>query len=170
MGAIYYGAQPYSPNDSELDINYDAVGKNSEAFTLYDPVSYSSGQLIVSGTTLAVAGVVAQTVTASATNAGTTGAQVAPGYIPVSEDTYFLMGTNADLTGNATDVGTYYKLTANTTGTVQVDVTNGVQTTTSRVVMIKKVDPFGNGGTGSGSGLRQVVVVFVKKFTDVAGQ
>ncbi len=69
-----------------------------------------------------------------------------------------------------TDVGTYYKLTANTTGTVQVDVANGAQTTTSRVVMIKSVDPQGIGGTGAGSGLRQCVVVFVKKFTDVAGQ
>lgn len=167
---VLYGAQPWNPNDEELDLNFDAIGKNSEAFTAYDPVSYSSGQLIVSGTTLAVAGVVAQTVTMASTNAGTSGARVQPGYYPVSEDTYFLMGTNSDLTGNATDVGTYYKLTANTTGTVQVDVANGVQTTTSRVVMIKQVDPQGIGGTGAGSGLRQCVVVFVKKFTDVAGQ
>lgn len=167
---VLYGAQPWNPNDDELDLNFDAIGKNSEAFTNYDPVTYSSGVLIVSGTTLAVAGVVGQTVTMSSTNAGTTGAQVQPGYFPVSEDTYFLMGTNADLTGNATDVGTYYKLTANTTGTVQVDVTSGVQTTTSRVVMIKSVDPQKIGGSGAGSGLRQCVVVFVKKFTDVAGQ
>lgn len=167
---VLYGAQPWNPNDEELDLNFDAIGKNSEVFANYDPVTYSSGQLIVSGTTTSVAGVVAQTVTMSSTNAGTTGARVQPGYYPVSEDTYFLMGTNADLTGNATDVGTYYKLTANTTGTVQVDVANGVQTTTSRVVMIKSVDPQNIGGSGSGSGLRQVVVVFVKKFTDVAGQ
>lgn len=170
MAQVLYGATPFNPNDQELDINYDSVGKNSEAFTVYDPVSYSSGQLIVSGTTLAVAGVVAQTVTMASGNAVAAGTGVAPGYYPVSEDTYFLMGTNADLTGNATDVGTYYKLTANTTATVQVDVANGAQTTTSRVVMIKKVDPNGIGGTGAGSGLRQAVVVFVKKFTDVAGQ
>lgn len=167
---VLYGAQPWNPNDDELDLNYDAIGKNSEAFASYDPVTYSSGQLIVSGTTLAVAGIVAQTVTMASTNAGTTGARVQPGYIPVSEDTVFLMGTNADLTGNATDVGTFYKLTANTTATVQVDVTSGVQTTTSRVVMIKQVDPQNIGGSGSGSGLRQCLVVFVKKFTDVAGQ
>lgn len=167
---VLYGAQPWQPNDEELDLNFDSVGKNSEAFTVYDPVTYSSGQLIVAGTTNAIAGVVAQTVTMASTNAGSSGAAVQPGYYPVSEDTYFLMGTNADLTGNATDVGTYYKLTANTTGTVQVDVANGVQTTTSRVVMIKKVDPKQIGGSGAGSGLRQAVVVFVKKFTDVAGQ
>lgn len=168
--AILYGAQPWEQNNAEQDINYDSYGKNSEVFAQYDPVSYSSGVLIVSGTTLAVAGVAAQTVTMSSTNAGTTGAHVQLGYLPVTEDNYWLMGTNADLTGNGTDPGTYYKLTANTTGTVQVDVTNGVQTTTSRVVMIKEVDPRNIGGTGSGSGLREVSVVFVKKFTDVAGQ
>ncbi len=166
---VLYGAQPWNPTDEEIDLNYDAIGKNSEAFTSYDPVTYSSGVLVVAGTTNAVAGIVAQTVTMTSTNAGTSGARVQPGYIPVSEDTYFLMGTNSDLTGNATDVGTYYKLTANTTGTVQVDVANSAQTTTSRVVMIKSVDPQGIGGTGAGSGLRQCVVVFVKKFTDVAG-
>lgn len=167
---VLYGAQPWNPNDEELDLNFDSIGKNSEAFTLYDPVTYSSGQLIVAGTTNAIAGVVAQTVTMASTNAGTSGARVQPGYIPASEDTVFLMGTNADLTGNATDVGTYYKLTANTTGLVQVDVANSAQTTTNRVVMIKQVDPQGIGGTGAGSGLRQCLVVFVKKFTDVAGQ
>jgi hypothetical protein len=169
MSQVLYGATPYNPNDAELDLNYDAVGKNSEAFTNGDPVYYISGQLAVAGTTQAIAGVVAQTVTMSSTNAVAAGTGVAPGYFPVSEDTVFLMGTNADLTGNATDVGTFYKLTANTTGTVQVDVANGVQTTTSRVVMIKKVDPQGLGGTGAGSGLRQCLVVFVKKWTDVAG-
>lgn len=165
-----YGAQPWNNNDAELDLNYDAIGKNSEAFAQYDPVTYLSGQLIVAGTTLAIAGVVAQTVTMTSTNAGTTGARVQPGYTPVNEDDTFLMGTNADLTGNATDVGTFYKLTANTTATVQVDVAAGVQTTTSRNVMIKQVDPRGIGGTGANSGLREAVVVFVKKYTDVAGQ
>jgi hypothetical protein len=164
---VLYGAQPWNPNDEELDLNYDAIGKNSEAFTVYDPVTYSSGKLVVAGTTNGVAGVVAQTVTMTSTNE--TVAKVQPGYVPVSEDTVFLMGTNSDLTGNATDVGTFYKLTAATTGTVQVDVANGVQTTTNRVVMIKQVDPQNIGGTGSGSGLRQALVVFVKKYTDVAG-
>lgn len=167
--AVLYGAQPWNNNDAEIDLNFDAIGKNSEAFTLYDPVTYASGQLVVAGTTNAILGVVGQTVTMASTNAGTSGARVQPGYTPVNEDDTFLMGTNADLTGNATDPGTYYKLTANTTNTVQVDVTSGVQTTTSRVVMIKQVDPRGIGGTGSGSGLREVVVTFVKKNIDVAG-
>lgn len=166
---VLYGAQAWNPNDEELDLNFDSIGKNSEAFTLNDPVYYISGQLAVAGTTQAIVGVVAQTVTMSASNAGSSGSRVQPGYVPVSEDTVFLMGTNADLTGNATDVGTFYKLTANTTNTVQVDVANGVQTTTSRNVMIKQVDPQGIGGTGAGSGLRQCLVIFVKKFTDVAG-
>lgn len=164
---VLYGAQAWNPNDEELDLNFDSIGKNSEAFTNGDPVTYSSGALLVAGTTNAVAGIVGQTVTMASTNG--TVAKVQPGYIPVSEDTVFLMGTNADLTSNFIDPGTFYKLTTNTTGTVQVDVTNGVQTTTSRVVMIKAVDPQGIGGSGAGSGLRQCLVVFVKKFTDVAG-
>lgn len=167
MAQTLYGAQPWNPNDEELDLNYDAFGKNSEVFTLYDPVTYGSGQLQVAGTTNAIAGIVASTQTMTSTNV--TVAKVQPGYIPVSEDTVFLMGTNADLTGNGTDIGTFYKLTAATTGTVQVDVTSGVQTTTSRNVMIKMVDPQNIGGSGAGSGLRQCLVVFVKKFTDVAG-
>jgi len=167
--AVLYGAQPWNNDDAEVDINFDVIGKNSEAFSLYDPVTYSSGQLVVAGTTNSVLGVVAQTVTMTSTNAGSSGARVAPGYFTVNEDDTFLMGTNADLTGNATDPGTYYKLTANTTNTVQVDVANGVQTTTSRVVMIKQVDPRGIGGTGAGSGLRECGVIFVKKPIDVAG-
>lgn len=163
---VLYGAQPWNPNDEELDLNYDAIGKNSEVFTLGDPVTYASGALLVAGTTNAIAGVVAQTVTMTSTNG--TVAKVQPGYIPASEDTVFLMGTNSDLTSNFIDPGTFYKLTG-TTGVVQVDVASGVQTTTSRNVMIKQVDPQGIGGSGSGSGLRQCLVVFVKKFTDVAG-
>jgi hypothetical protein len=166
MAQILYGAQPWNPNDAELDLNYDSFGKNSEAFTAFDPVTYSSGQLLVAGTTNAIAGVVAKTQTMTSDNV--TVAKVQPGYYPASEDTVFLMGTNSDLTGNGTDVGTYYKLTG-TTGIVQVDVTSGAQSTTSRNVMIKQVDPQGIGGTGSGSGLRQCLVIFVKKFTDVAG-
>ncbi len=163
MAQVIYGAHPYSFDNMEGNLNYDSIGKNSEAFTQYDPVTYASGQLVVAGTTNSIAGVVNTTETMTADN--TTVAKVQPGYVPVDEDTLFLMGCNADLTGNATDPGTYYKLTANTTGTVQVDVANGVQTTTNRVVMIKEVDPNNEGGTGSGSGLRQVVVVFMKRPT-----
>ena len=87
-------------------------------------------------------------------------AKVTPGYIP-AEGTVFLMGSNGDFTGNATDAGAYYKL-AGATGAVQVDQSSGVQTTTSRIVEIVKVDPRGIGGTGAGSGLREVLVRFVK--------
>lgn len=163
MAQVLYGAQPFGNNQMEVDYNYDAIGKNSEAFSQYDPVYYISGQLAVSGTTNAVAGVAIQTVTMTSTNVGA--ANVVPAYIPVNESMQFLMGSNGDFTGNSTDVGTYYKISANTTNTVQVDQASGVQTTTSRVVMIKKVDPQGIGGTGSGSGVRQVVVVFVRRPT-----
>lgn len=139
---------------------YDAIGKNSEAFTIGDPVQFISGQLAVAGTTTQVVGVVVQTVTMASNNVG--GANVAPAYIPADEGTIFRMTCNADLTNNATDVGTYYKLTANTTNTVQVDVASGVQTGANRVVEIKKVDPDGIGGTGAGNGLRQVEVIFLK--------
>lgn len=144
------------------EVNYasDIMGKNSEAFTAGDPVYNVSGQLAVAGTTVSVIGIAAKTVTMSSDNV--TNAKVQPLYIPVNEGDVFLMGSNGDFTGNSTDGGTYYKLTANTTNTVQVDQANGVQTTTSRVVMIKEVDPFSDGGTGAGSGLRKVVVIFVR--------
>ena len=159
----FVGCTPYEMQNNETNYNYDAIGKNSEAITAGDPLSLSSGQIIVAGTTNSILGVAVKTATMTAGN--TAVAKVQPGYIPVDETTQFIMGTNADLTGNSTDTGTYYKLTANTTNTVLVDVTNGVQTTTSRVVMIKKVDPYQLGGSGSGSGLRQVVVTFVRRPT-----
>ncbi len=142
-------------------INYDAIGKNSEAFTVGDPVSFASGQLAVSGATSTVAGIVVQTVTVASNNVG--GANQVVGYIPVDETTVFRMTSNSDLTGNSTDPGTYYKLVG-TTGAVQLDGTAAVSTT-SRVVMIKKVDPDNIGGTGAGSGLRQVEVIFVRRPT-----
>jgi hypothetical protein len=63
--------------------------------------------------------------------------------------------------GEATKLGTYYKLTAATTGTVQID-NSGATTGASRVVEIVEVDPFNYGSTGAGSGLRMAVVRFVK--------
>ena len=88
-------------------------------------------------------------------------AKVYPGFIPAGDDTLFFMGTNADLTGNATNGGTFYGLSG-ATGAVVVDVTSGVTTTTSRQVEIIKVDPRNIGGTGAGSGLRECLVKFVK--------
>jgi hypothetical protein len=161
--AVLYGATLFQTSGNAQNYNYDLIGKNSEAFTLGDPIVNSSGQAIVGGTTGAVIGICAKTVTMASTNVG--GANVTVPYIPVDETTEFLMGTNSDLTGNSTNGGTYYKLTGNTTATVQVDTTNSAQTTTSRVVMIKKVDPNNIGGSGSGSGLRQCTVVFVRRPT-----
>lgn len=168
--AVPFGATLYESNKNETDYNYDLIGKNSEVFTVGDPITNISGQAAVAGTTNAIVGICAKTVTMSATNAGATGARVVIPYIPVDEKTQFLMQTNSDLTGNATDDFTYYKLTANTTNTVQVDTTNSAQTTTSRVVMIKKVDPFNDGTSGTnGVGLRVAIVTFVKRPDEIAG-
>lgn len=163
MARVIYGAEVFAAGRNGINFNYDIIGKNSEVMTVGDPLKYASGVLAVAGTTDSIAGIAVKTATMASDNQ--TVAKVAPGYIPTEEDTQFLMGTNSDLTGNATDVGTYYKLTTGTSGAVQVDVTSGVQTTTARVVMIKQVDPFNEGGTGAGSGLRQCVVVFVRKPT-----
>lgn len=71
------------------------------------------------------------------------------------------MGTNSDLTNNATDAGKYFSV-AGATGAQQVDVTKGtISSGPNRTVMILEVDPFGIGGTGSGSGLRQVLVRYL---------
>ena len=160
MGQILYGASLLKSAGNEADIVYDAIGKNSSAFTVGDPVTIASGLIDVAGVALTVVGIAAKTATMTSNNQ--TVAKVTPGYIPIKSDDIYLMGTNADLTGNATNGGTYYKLTAATTGTVQVDVTSGVTATTDRVVEIVEVDPFQVGGTGAGSGLRQVAVRFIK--------
>lgn len=163
--SILYGAQVLSESRDESDIRYDAIGKNSEVIALNDPLTISSGILSVAGTTNTVVGIAAKTQTMSSTNQ--TVAKVVPGYVP-ADGTLFLMGSNGDFTGNATDGGTYYKL-AGTTGIVQVDQASGVQTGANRVVEIIEVDPFNVGGTGSGSGLRQVSVRFVKTpYTNVS--
>ena len=152
--ATTYGAAPFKYSNPERNMESDAIGANSAQFTVNDPVTYASGLLEVATATSEIVGVAASSVTMASNNQ--TVAQVAPSYVPADENTIFLMGTNANLTGNATDVGTYYKLTG-TTGVVQVDVVSGVQTTTSRVVMIKKVDPFNDGS------LNKCLVVFVKR-------
>lgn len=158
--AILYGAQVYQNNTKEVDARYDIVGKNSEVFTSNDVLTVDgTNGLKVAGATDIVFGVGLKTVTMASDNQ--TVAKVSPGLIPSDTGLVFLMGTNADLTGNVSDPGDYYKLTG-TTGVQQVDVTSGVQTTTSRIVEIVKVDPRNIGGTGSGSGLRECLVRFVK--------
>lgn len=157
--ATLYGAQVWQNNNAEVDARYDIIGNNSEVFTANDIVSVSGGDLIVAGVTDIVFGVALKTATMASDNE--TVAKVTPAFIPSDTGLVFLMGTNSDLTGNATDAGTYYKLTG-TTGAQQVDVSSGVQTTTSRIVEIVKVDPRNIGGTGAGSGLRECLVRFVK--------
>ena len=159
MGQVIYGASIYRGRVAEQNIAYDAIGKNSEAFTIGDPVTIASGLLSVAGTTNTVVGIAVKTQTMASNNQ--TVAKVTPGYIPINTDDLYLMGSTADFTGNATDGGTYYCLTAATTGTLRVD-NAGANTGASRVVEIIQVDPFNIGGTGASSGLRQVVVKIVK--------
>src|SRR3990167_28711 len=157
MAQVIYGASVAQDFGNSDNFRQDTLGKNSEAFTGGDIVQITSGVLLV-GTVTAV-GIVAKTATMTSTNQ--TVAKVSPLFTPFSQDGIYLMGTNSDLTGNATDGGTYYSVTG-ATGAQQVDVTKGAQTGATRSVEIVKVDPFGIGGTGSGSGLRQVLVRWLK--------
>ncbi len=158
--ATLYGAQLWQENKNESDIRYDVIGANSLAITANDILTISSGQLGTAGSSTTVIGVAVKTQTLTSTNATT--AKVHPGYIP-ADGSIFLMGTNAALTDDATNGGTYYMLTTATTAVQQVDVTSGSQTSgTSRIVEIVKVDPRGIGGSAAGSGLYECLVRFVK--------
>lgn len=159
--AVLYGAKLWQEafGTGSPEYRYDIIGNNSEDFDTGDPVSRNTtGELIVYTTTLAIVGVAVKDQTLASDNE--TVGKVRPAFLS-SEGNVFLMGTNSDLADNATDYGKYYKLTG-TSGAVQVDVSSGVQTGNSRQVMIVKVDPREIGGTGSGSGLREVLVRFVK--------
>jgi hypothetical protein len=160
MARTIYGATLFKSPTKE--VNFDGgivIGKNSEVFTSGDPVTITSGFLLVAGATDTVYGVVQKTQTMVSTNQ--TGALVKPSVLVPDQSYEFLMGTNSDLA--ATSVGTFYKLTG-TTGAVQVDVTSGAMTGTAIIVECTKVDPNGEGGSGSGSGLRQGLFRFVKLF------
>lgn len=157
--SIIYGASVYTPNMLETDYRSDIIGKNSEVIAAGDLLTVQSGVLSVATATQTIVGVAAKTQTMAADNQ--TNAKIQPAYIPASLNTLFLMGTNADMTGNATDPGTYYKITG-TTGVMQMDSTSGVQTTTSRILEVVEVDPRQIGGSGSGSGLREVTVRLIK--------
>lgn len=161
MSRTIYGAELNKTPDGKGAVNTDGgkvIGNNSEAFTSGDPVTITSGYLEVAGTTDTVYGVVLKTQTMASDNE--TVAQIKPIVLVPDLGYQFLMGTNSDLA--ATNVGTYYKLTTATTGAVQVDVSAGAMTGTARVVECTAVDPFSEGGTGSGSGLRQGLFRFVK--------
>jgi hypothetical protein len=155
--ATLYGARLWQSDGGEPELRYDALGKTSEVFTAGDIVGLTSGELLVKTTTMV--GVVVKTETMSATN--TTVAKVYPAFIPIYDDQLWLMGTNSDLTDNHTDAGTYYLING-TTGAQQVGVSAGVQTTTARGVEIVKVDPYNEGGSGAGSGLRKCLVRILK--------
>jgi hypothetical protein len=165
MATTIYGASVYSKGSNDFNIAYDAFGKNSEVITQGDLLSTnnaansSTGVLQVAANSTLVVGVAVKTATMASTNE--TVAKVSPGYIPVYNDTLFLMGTNADLTGNGTDAGKYFGITG-ATGVMQVDVATGVRKGTAAMVGIVEVDPFAEGGTGSGSGLRKCVVRILK--------
>jgi hypothetical protein len=141
--ATYYGAQLASSpvNGANFD-GGQVIGKNSEVFTANDLCTIdASNGLKVAGATDAIYGMVQKTQTMTGTNQ--TVAKVKPVCLVPDLDYEFLMGCNAVLTP-LTSVGAFYKLTG-TTGAQQVDVTSGVQTTTSRVVECTAVDPFGTG-------------------------
>ncbi len=150
--ATIFGATVFQEGGNSSNTRYDTLGKDSEVFAPGDVVGISSGVLLVATGTSVLVGVATKTATMGGTND-----TVYPPYIPIKDDTIFLMGTNADLTDNETNGGTYYHLSG-ATGAVTVDVTAGVATTTGRQVEIVKVDPLGIGGSGSGSGLRNVLV------------
>lgn len=154
--ATIFGASVYQENGNPSIQRYDTLGKDSEVIAVGDVLAINTGVLKVAANTDVIVGVATKKATMAATNDATY-----PPYIPVSEQTIFLMGTNSDLTDNETDGGTYYRLSG-ATGAVTVDVTGGVMTTTGRQVEIVKVDPLSIGGTGSGNGLRNVLVRFVK--------
>jgi hypothetical protein len=157
--ATLYGATVFRAPNNSVNYHTDSYGTNSAAFTAGDTVKIASGLMAVAGTTDQVDGVVVKTQTMTSSNQ--TVAKVQPAYIPMDQDYEFLMGTNADLSAT-TSIGVYYKLTAATTGTLQVDVTSGAQTGNARVVLCTGVDPQGKGGTGAGSGLREGLFKFVK--------
>lgn len=163
MSRTIYGATVTTTPSGKGAVDYDGgrvVGKNSEEFTSGDPVTISSGYLQVAGTTDAVYGIVVKSQTMASDNQ--TVDQVKPSVLVPDMSYEFLMGTNSDLA--VTSVGTYYKLTTATTGAVQVDVASGAMTGVARVVECTKVDPFNEGGTGAGSGLRQGLFRIVKPF------
>lgn len=163
MAVIYGGSVASSPT-MDNNIEYDVLGKNSAAFTVGDPLTVVSNRALVAGNSDTIIGFNVKTQTMGSANV-----TIAPGYLPVQTNALYLMGVNTDLTSTAANYGAYCNLTANTTGTVQVDGSNLARTTVDRVVSVIVVDPFNEGGTGSGSGLRTVLVRVVKTpFTNVA--
>jgi hypothetical protein len=142
------------------------LGSNSTTYTKGDVVAHQGGQLIVKGASSspAIVGVVLKTATMSSTNQ--TVAKVYPSYYDLSQkDTTWLMGTWTDM-AETTSVGLFMTIQSDgTTAIQQVDPTEAVTTGNKELVCLE-VDPQAEGGTGSGSGLRQGLFRFVKVFGD----
>lgn len=142
-----YGFKVFTTPTNPINYTYRSIGTNSAEFTDGDPVTEASGLLAVAGTTDQVVGVVVKSQTMASDNQ--TVDQVKPAFIPVDQDYEFLAGTNSNLSLTASP-GVFYKLTTATTGTVQVDVGSGAQTTSSRVVVCTGVDPLHTGDLAVG--------------------
>ncbi len=171
MAQTIYGATQLETEGNPSNLNYDVVGKNSEIFFANEIVTLAAGLVTLATGTATVLGVLAGAATMASDNQ--TVAKVKPGYVPADEG-LFLMGADADLTVGASE-GLYFSITGST-ATQQISVatpggTTGVtaSSATGRVLEIVEVDPFNDGGTGSGSGLRIAKVRFVKTpYTNVA--
>lgn len=146
-----------SPTES---VNYqgDVIGKNSEVFTAGDFVTATSTGLDVAAASTAIIGSVVKTQTMTSDNQ--TVAKVKPVFQAIDQSYQFIMNTNADLSPLAS-IGVTYNITG-TTGAQLVDVTGGATTGADAIVSCVQVDPFGIGGTGSGSGLRVGVFKVVR--------
>ncbi len=154
MAVTIYGARLAQSPVLETDIRYDVLGADSEVFAAGDILTVDSGVAsIVDAATEPIYGVVAGGATMGSTNDTKYVAVV-----PADNDKIWFMGCNAALTDNETDYGTFYSITG-ATAVMQVDVNAGVKTTTSRQVMIVKVDPYNVGGT---DGPKQAFVKFVR--------
>jgi hypothetical protein len=157
MASTIFGATVWQSTTNPVNYRTGAAGKNSEVITSGDPLTVASGVIkVVSAATDPIIGVAAKTQTMGAANQTINTSTVYPLYTPADENVTFLMGCNTALTGNSTDVGKYFGLTG-ATGAVQVNVSGSVTTTTSRQVVIVKVDPYGLGTT---EGLSEVLVNF----------
>lgn len=153
MASTIFGATVLQEGQNGSNSRYDVLGKNSEVIASGDILTISSGVAkVVAAATDPILGVATKKATMPATNT-----TVSPAYIPADGGTVFLMGCNAALTDNKTDGGKFFGLTG-ATGAQQVNVSGGVTTTTSRQVVIVKVDPNNVGGT---EGPQEVAVRFV---------
>lgn len=165
MAETIYGARLWgTPSEGLLPTNNYFIGSNSTTYTKGDIVAHQGGQLVIKGATSSpgIVGVVLKTATMSSTNV--TVAKVYPLYYDVSlKESVWLCGTNEDLTATSS-VG--YGMTVHSDGTTAIQQIDSSGTETIAVtdveVVCVAVDPQSEGGTGSGSGLRQGLFKFVK--------